>query len=90
MATPIGPSSPIRCPAGQWTTVSFGLITTGNYLFASNVAGVSVQWRRFTSSPPFYWQGSFVTGGASSFIFPPWLYSELQFNPASAITVTRF
>jgi hypothetical protein len=66
------------------------LITTGNYMFVANVAGVTIRWQRFTSSPPYYWSGSFVTGGASSFIFVPWLYSELQFNPASPVVITRF
>jgi hypothetical protein len=90
MASPIGPTTPILCPAGTWTTVCYGLITTGNYMFVANVPGITVSWQRFTSSPPWYWSGSFTSGGATNFIFPPWLISDLQFNPASALTITRF
>jgi hypothetical protein len=91
MATPIGPTTPILCPANTWTPVAYGLMTTGTYTFVANKAGITIKWRRFTSSPPFYWEGSFVSGtGTTTFFFIPWLYSELDFLPSSATSVRRF
>lgn len=88
MAAPIGPRGPILCPAGTWTTVAFGSLVAGSYSFTPNVSGVTVMWRRFTSSPPFFWTGTFVSGPGTFFFFAPWHYVELQFNPAAPIVYT--
>ena len=91
MAQPIGPASPIFCRAGEYTTVLFGLLTAGNYLFGSDRKDVSIQWQRFSAGFPFYWAGTIpASSGVASFVFPPWFFSELQFNPSVDVTITRF
>jgi len=88
LTAPVGPRGPILCPAGRWTTVAFGNMIAGSYSFTPNISGVTVKWRRFTSSPPFYWEGTFVSGPGTFFFFVPWLYAQLDFNPAAAIVYT--
>jgi hypothetical protein len=79
------PASVTRfCPANTWTQVEW----TVHLPFLSrqwNAGGTTVRWRWFSSGPPFYWEGTFT--GTACITIGPGLYTSLEFNPVSSVTV---
>lgn len=52
------------CSPGQWTQVHWIVhpFWPANYRYTV-LDGVRVNWRFFSSEPPFYWEGAFTTQG---------------------------
>lgn len=51
----------VDCSANQWTKVLWSLNVTEEYSGTFNVAGVVINWRRYSGSPPFYTAGDHNT-----------------------------
>jgi hypothetical protein len=84
---PSGPTSFPLAP-NTWTQVEW---IVGIPFFTAAwtaLGGATVQWRWFTSVPPFTWTGSLT--GRGCITYGPGLYTSLQMNPGpTPATVVR-
>jgi hypothetical protein len=77
------------CPVGQWTYVSNLPIAIPRVTIESRSA-ISVFWRRYTDTPPFYVSESAeLSAGRNDWWVPPSIFNAWWFNPQSADGLIR-